>query len=76
MIEKGIKLTDQRVPRTLKYPFNEMDIGDSFRVDSFIDSKRVRAASHIWRQTNGVDKKFAVRRETGNSITYRCWRIA
>lgn len=56
--------------RTNKYPFGDMDIGDSFRMP--IEQKHhVQTASyHYGRYHN---KKFSVREFDGDC---RCWRIA
>lgn len=68
-IEKDIPLPEPRGART-KYPFEEMEIGDSF----LFDKKQVNlihfAKSQYGRRNN---KKFSVRRI--NNDEYRCWRI-
>lgn len=67
---------DKNVPYTTaskgapKYPFGEMDIGDSFFVDVAVKSNTVTAACQYGLR-NG--KKFSIRKHDG---AYRCWRIA
>lgn len=67
-IEKGIPLTNPVHPGgQRKYPFGEMELGDSF----YWDGKRHRvdsAASYYGKRNN---KKFAVRKEGSGA---RCWR--
>ena len=53
----------------IKYPFDKMDVGDSFACGDISPSRVRSAASH--HAINGMD--FTVRQmEDGR---YRCWRI-
>lgn len=52
-----------------KYPFKDMDIGDSFLVEG--DVVKVRNAAHAWGKVN--NKKFSVKKVEGG---HRCWRIS
>jgi len=38
-IEKGVSLPDKKRPKVFKYPFKEMEVGDSFLVGS--DQRRL-----------------------------------
>lgn len=67
-IEKNIPLPNDQ--RSVKYPFNEMAIGDSFAVKEG-DLHRVRSAS--WAAGRRLNIRFSVRAYDGE---YRCWRIA
>ena len=64
-IEKG-------VPLKPKYPFLEMDVGDSFVVPLVDRARPVRTAAT--RASKVYGKKFACRIQTDGSL--RVWRIA
>lgn len=69
-IEKGIELP----PRTngpSKYPFHEMEIGDSFAVLAAEAEAVASSASH-YRRTH---KDFRITRRTLPNGTVRFWRI-
>lgn len=53
-----------------KYPFNKMEVGDSFAVEKENRHLCSNAASHHGRNHG---KKFSVRK---HGDEYRCWRIA
>ena len=63
-IDKGIPM-----PSLTRYPFDEMEVGDSFLVPS---DNRTSVSTLVSRNHNG--KKFSLRKMTDG--TYRCWRIA
>ncbi len=63
-IDKNIPLS-----ATDKYPFSEMEVGDSFAV-SIDDEGKVRSASQNHGRKHG--KKFSIRKFEN---AYRCWRI-
>lgn len=65
-IESGIEVPEYRRGRRAKYPFKEMEIGDSFEYPN--EKVRLAAASHAKRY--GV--KFTVRKALNGK--YRCWR--
>lgn len=64
-VEKGIP-----VPR--KYPFDEMEVGDSFAVPPDIHRTTVAIAALRYGRKHGV--KFVIRMM--DDRTHRCWRIA
>lgn len=68
-IEHGVKIPE-RGSGARKYPFPEMGIGDSFRVNDAVLGK-VQAASFQYGKVHGV--KFSVRKDGDG---YRCWRIS
>lgn len=69
-IEKGIPIPIHHRPgRTRKYPFGEMDIGDSFYVEA--PQRRISEAASKYGKKHC--EKFATRTENGGC---RCWRIA
>ncbi len=81
-VEKNVEvpqiLRDQERPR--KYPFNEMDVGDSFFIPSGthaaenINGKttpRVSSAAHNYGKIHG--QKFTIRKQPCGG--YRVWRI-
>lgn len=69
-VEKGI--TVPRVRRYTKYPFDKMEVGDSFYCDGATRNSIASSASRYARN-KGQGKKFTIRKE-GNGC--RCWRIA
>ena len=73
-IEKNIPIpaTDGRGGR--KYPWAEMDIGDSFFVDECSKQKKaiIGTAAISWVKYHKNDKKFTVRDYEGG---IRVWRI-
>ena len=54
-----------------KYPFAEMEVGDSFAGTS--DTATVRSALRHWRTRNNSTRKFTVHK---TATGYRCWRVA
>jgi hypothetical protein len=66
-IEKNIPAPTSLHPRQ-KYPFHEMDIGDSF----WVASKSVRSAISSFVKHNKSDKVFVTRTERDGT---RVWRI-
>lgn len=64
-VEKGI-------PIPARYPFNQMEVGDSFVVPMEITRYAVSTAAHRYGKKHGI--KFTVRRMTDKTI--RCWRTA
>lgn len=55
-----------------KYPLKEMDIGDSFFIDTNNDDKIRSLRTYANKYGKQNDKKFIVRKyENG----FRCWRI-
>lgn len=67
-IDKNIPLPS--IHGKVKYPFNEMAIGDSFAVKK-VDLHRVRSAS--WAAGKRLNMRFSV---LAYKDAYRCWRIA
>lgn len=65
-VEKGIPVAAGKG----KYPFREMEVGDSFALPSGAAS-RVRIAAAHWGKVNS--QKFTVK---GDGDAHRCWRIA
>ncbi len=71
-IEKNIPVP---VTNTFKYPFEEMEVGDSFLIsgDEAVRKLRSAAAYHSRRS----EAKYSVRSVSeGDSVGVRCWRIA
>lgn len=85
IIQKNVPMPEKRfgVGRAayLQYPFKDMEVGDSFRVDVLRGEtitkvgNRVYAASTQWRETNGFPfRRFSYRGDqSGKFITM--WRI-
>lgn len=51
-----------------KYPFRDMEVGDSFLVDG--DAVKTRGAATAWGKVN--NKRFSLK---NTAEGYRCWRI-
>lgn len=73
-IEKGILVKCQRA----KYPFGEMDIGDSFFAATAGDEKaRQRIQSAASHHSRTYDKRFITRHSIeGGVIGLRVWRLS
>lgn len=62
---------EKNIPLPIRYPFDEMEVGDSFELAPTMKRATVTVAAQRWGQKNG-DAKFTIRK-TGD--TFRCWRI-
>lgn len=74
IVEKGIPAPAVR-PTHIgpKYPFREMDLGDSFLVPGSAERNRALATAwHFSRSKLGKGRKFATRKVAEG---YRIWRI-
>lgn len=69
VIEKGVQV-QARSEHSRKYPFNEMDIGDSFAIPGDLMTSVRSAATAFGRDHS---QKFTVRKDGDGG---RCWRIA
>lgn len=73
-IEKGVPIPEQGENRKMKYPWRQMEVGDSFFIECDVyKANSVLSAARSWsyRNTDGLSQ-FA-RREEDNG--YRFWRI-
>jgi len=70
VVEKGIPLVGDGRGRQKNYPFENMNVGDSFAFPKEIRVSVARAA-HYHGKSKG--KMFTTRAVDG---AYRCWRIA
>lgn len=71
-IEKGIPVHDPRASvnsRRGKYPWDDMEVGDSFHAPAKANSLRTAAANY----SKKTGRKFVVRKEGDGA---RAWRIA
>lgn len=66
-IEKGVPVADARV----KYPFADMEVGDSFWIGGLQDPNAPRGAAFRWGSNHGVS--FKTRKEKDG---VRVWRVA
>jgi hypothetical protein len=74
VIEKNIPVTSGKM--LAKYPFNDLEIGDSFLIPSSDDDvrDRRRASAAVQRQTHVIKRgKYVTRRVEGG---IRIWRKA
>ena len=65
-VESGHPIPENRRGRRAKYPFRDMEIGDSF----ICPHERVRLAAASHAKRNGV--RFTVRKIAGGK--FQCWR--
>jgi hypothetical protein len=69
-ITKGIDVPKVAPGAKWKYPFNKMEVGDSFEVDSKAEHQKVRVAALSYARKH--NNKFTVRKWNDK---WRCWRI-
>lgn len=75
-IEKGIPIPERKRGRKPKYPFGEMDIGDSvfFEVAICGGMSQEQVAAHAYGKTSG--KKFRTAKvNDGDRYGVRIWRV-
>jgi hypothetical protein len=53
-IEKGVEIPEATRGRRCKYPFRQMEVGDSFLIEDEEQYKKVRSAASTWGKKNGV----------------------
>ena len=78
-IEKNVPIYNKRARRARKYPFSNMEVGDSFVIRGNKTKKgykevvaKVRSSLKYY-QSNNPDQKFTIR-QTPEGV--RTWRIA
>ena len=69
-IEKNISIIVNANARRRKYPFDKMEVGDSFKLNR---SNKIRCACAAYQYGRRKDKKFTVRNIDDEHC--RCWRI-
>ena len=69
-IEKDIPMAS-KFTQPVKYPFDQMEVGDSFAFDYEEEEKRVSANAYNYRKKTG--KRFTVRKIS--ETEGRCWRV-
>lgn len=69
-IEKGVEIPKRSGDATRKYPFPQMEVGDSFAVPS---GRHLAVSTAATNYGNKYQMKFSVRAVDGG---HRCWRIA
>ncbi len=69
MIEKAIKIPEVNSKKNYKYPWTDMEVGDSFLVD-FIDTSKLRVAAYYHSKTSG--RKYTIRIIDNGA---RVWRV-
>lgn len=77
-IETDVPRLEPMVGNACKYPFRQMNVGESFLVrcaaaDFLLIRNRIRSASRIFRTTYNRDARFETRKVAKGA---RCWRIA
>ena len=69
-IEKGIPMPEKSKPKS-KYPFDSIEVGDSFFTD-LISSSTLYQIAYIWRKTNQNEWRFKAVKENEGA---RVWRV-
>jgi hypothetical protein len=62
---------DKNIPIPVKYPFANMQVGDSFAVQPDVKRQAIAVAAHRYGLKHGM--KFTVRLTTDRTL--RCWRV-
>jgi len=73
-IDKEIPIPESRksTGRKRMYPFHDLDVGDSFFVETNEPHHRVKSLLQSVRKSRFPDKKFTTRIVNGG---VRCWRV-
>ena len=58
-IRIGVQMPEKSSPRSTKYPFNRMAVGDSVCFNAYVDHAKIRRAAHCYGQYKGW--KFTTR---------------
>ena len=69
-IRKGVPIPSSKTGRNAKYPWHQMEVGDSFVFNGEARERAQTAASQAGRRYN---KKFSVRKTEEGIV---CWRTA
>lgn len=70
-IEKGIPIPEGRLGATVKYPYKDMEVGDSFYIADYRKGRSSEAAMRQFIKLNKLNWKIRTKREdTG----LRIWR--
>jgi hypothetical protein len=67
-IEKGVPLPTNGS----KYPFAEMEVGDSFAV-LIKEENKIRAAAGAYNSKHKGESRLSIRKLSDNS--FRCWKV-
>lgn len=70
-IEKGIEMPNTK-GRKRKYPFGDMEVGDSFKYPDGKAKNSIVGGANAWAKRLGNNYRFAVRTIDGK---FRLWRI-
>ena len=62
---------EKHIPIPMKYPFDQMELGDSFLIPQTVKRQTVSIAALRYGNKHGM--KFTTRKMSDGS--YRCWRI-
>lgn len=72
VIESNIPMPNPR--RATNYPFDELEIGQSFAFSADLHSS-VSGAAYNWTHSNSQGKKLSIRAMDKEKSTYRVWRV-
>lgn len=70
-IEKGVPIPE--ITHASKYPFEKMEVGDSFFVEGDEAKNRLYSSASVYSKRHGGKTKFVVRGVDGGA---RCWRTS
>lgn len=65
---------DSNIPLPKKWPFENMNVGDSFAIPENVKRQAVSVAAMRYGRKHGM--KFTVRQIDSVNKSFRCWRIA
>lgn len=73
VIEKDVPIVPKRKGRVSMYPFEAMDVGDSFAISDEKTYSNVRYSAIYWSCKD--DRRWVVRKTPDEDDVYaRCWR--
>lgn len=70
-VEKGIPIPHRSGDGTRKYPFDQMEVGDSFLCNGF-DPGKISSAGYHFGLKSEPKKKFSIKKTPEG---HRCWRV-
>lgn len=71
-IDKKVPIPTVRLGRKLIYPFDKMEVGDSFEVADFAERNTVASAARSWAKRN--KKKMEFQTAATENGKFRIWR--
>ena len=74
-IEKNVNIPNSNGGRQCKYPFKEMEVGDSFSCGEYLrdNMSKINNAGRNWSNKTNAGHKFQCRKLDDG--TFRIWRV-